>query len=272
MDWIKSNLKERLINKQLDFNVQFNIPRFKAMSLYEASSNALKEIANKHDKLYLSFSGGYDSEYVLRICLDNKIPIQPIIVKIKGNEIESGWAEDYCKNNNIIPIIEQLSEKQLVSLWYTEIYKPIYGRGYNWSPTLKALKYAKNNNGYLVTGDCPPTSDDHIDSLDIPMANKVHFAEWDFYAKDLFDQPGGLLSYSVECMHGFLNELDTNLSTQHAKSKLYGSSFRNKTQAAHSKNVNGILSFMCTKVPNKYEVELGTHQSFLTYLNKFVDK
>jgi hypothetical protein len=272
MTWMESNLKDRLNDKSLDLKVFFNIPSFKAMSLYDASSATLKQIADKYQKLYLSFSGGYDSEYVLRVCLDNKIPIQPIIVKIKGNETESGWAEQYCKANNVTPIIQPLTEKEFVILWYERLYKTIHGRGYNWAPALKSIQIAEQNNGFLVTGDCPPTSDDHIELTDMPMANKVHFAEWDFYTKDLFNHPGGMLGYSVECMYGFLNELDTNLSTQQAKSKLYGLKFREKIHPTHSSTTLGILRHMCMRTNSKYEIELGTHQSFLAYLNKFVDK
>jgi hypothetical protein len=134
---------------------------------------------------------------------------------------------------------------------------------------LKALQIAEQNDGWLLTGDCPPTSDEHIDELDRPMHDSFHMAEWDFYASELFGHPGGLLGYSVECMYAFLNELDTSLSTQKAKSKLYGLNFRTKKYMDHSFAMNTVFNALLEN-PAAYSKELGTYASVKDTLAKYI--
>jgi hypothetical protein len=219
-NWLTTNLRQRFTHKDLDFNVYFKPYTFKKMSFWDASSYTIKLIAEKYENLFLSLSGGYDSEFVLKVCVENKVPVTPIIVIMNGGEVETSLALNFCKVNNIKPLVVRPTDREIIKLWYDYIYV-IHGRGKHSSPLLKSLQIAEENDGWLLTGDCPPTSDDHIDELDRPMHNSMHLAEWDFYASELFGHPGGLFGYSIECMYGFLNEIDINLSTQKAKSKLY---------------------------------------------------
>ena len=266
-NWLTTNLKERFANKDLDFDVYFKPYAFKKMSLWDASSYTIKRIADKYENLFVSLSGGYDSEFVLKVCIDNKVPVTPIIVITNFNEVETSLALNFCKVNNIEPIVVKPTDREIIKLWYEYVYV-IQGRGRHSSPILKSLQIAEQHNGWLLTGDCPPTSDEHIDELDRPMHNSFHLAEWDFYASELFGHPGGLLGYSVECMYAFLNELDTNLSTQKAKSKLYGLNFRNKSYMNHSLAMNMVFNALLENSAS-YSKECGTYESVKNDLEKY---
>jgi len=267
-NWLTTNLKERFANKDLDFDVYFKPYAFKKMSLWDASTYTINLIAEKYKNLFVSLSGGYDSEFVLRVCIDNKVPVTPIIVITNFNEVETSLALNFCKVNNIEPIVVKPTDREIIKLWYEYVYA-IQGRGRHSSPILKSLQIAEQHDGWLLTGDCPPTSDEHIDELDRPMHNSFHLAEWDFYASELFGHPGGLLGYSVECMYAFLNELDTKLSTQKAKSKLYGLNFRNKSYMNHSLAMNMVFNALLEN-PAAYSVECGTYESVKNDLEKYI--
>lgn len=266
-DWLTTNLNQRFAHKDLDFDVYFKPYTFKKMSLWDASSYTIKKIANKYENLHISLSGGYDSEFVLKVCIENKIPVKPIIVVMNGGEAETSYALDFCKVNNIVPLVVKPTEREIFKLWYDYIYI-IRGRGKYSSPILKSLHIAEQNDGWLLTGDCPPTSDDHAEELDRPMHDSFHLAEWDFYASELFGHPGGLLGYSVECMYGFLNEVDSSLSTQRAKSKLYGLKMRPKIYTSYSDAVNKIFSNLSINTAS-YSKECGTYESVKNYLEKY---
>lgn len=266
-DWLTTNLKQRFAQKDLDFDVYLKPYAFKKMSLWDASSYTIKRIADKYENLFVSLSGGYDSEYVLKVCIENKVPVKPIIVMMNGNEIETNYALDFCKVNNLVPIVVKPTDREIIKLWYDYVFD-IQGRGRHSSPILKSLQIAEQNGGWLLTGDCPPTSDDHIDDLERPMHNSFHLAEWDFYVSELFGHPGGLLGYSVECMYGFLNELDTNLSTQRAKSKLYELKFRKKNYMNFSFAMGTVFNILLENSAS-YSKECGTYESVKNDLEKY---
>jgi PP-loop superfamily ATP-utilizing enzyme len=98
-----------------------------------------------NDRLWISLSGGMDSEFVLKVGLENKVPITPVIVQTSGNSEEILWALKFCKERNVVPTILKISDRELISLWYKQIYDPILGRGFNWGPTLKVIQHAKQH-------------------------------------------------------------------------------------------------------------------------------
>jgi hypothetical protein len=120
--WMTTNLVDRFANKELDFDVYFKPYAFKKMSLWDASTYTAKLIAEKYENLFVSLSGGYDSEFVLKVCIENKIPVTPIIVIMDGGEEETSLALNFCKVNNIEPIVVRPTGKEIIKLWYDYIY------------------------------------------------------------------------------------------------------------------------------------------------------
>jgi hypothetical protein len=270
MKWIHSNVKDRYKDKFLSFDIKLNPKPFKPLSFYDAASVAIKKIADDYNgRLWVSLSGGMDSEFVLKIGLENKVPITPVIVQTSGNAEETLWALRFCKDVNIMPVVLKISDRELMALWYKQIYCPILGRGFNWGPTLKVIEYAKQQGGYVVTGDCPPTSDNQIEYLDMPLSNELHLAEWDFYAAELFNQPGALFTYTEQCFYGFTKNVDLNLSTQRAKAKLYDVKIRTKMKADYSDVLTSFMRIFHQHNPNPSHKVLGTMTTFNKYMEMF---
>jgi hypothetical protein len=272
MRWIQSNIRQRYDKKDLQFDIKLDPKPFTPLPFYEAASVAIKKMADDYGHLWLSLSGGMDSEFVLKVGIENKVPITPVIVRTAGNAKEILWALRFCKDINVKPVVLHISDQEMIALWFKHIYYPIWGRGFNWGPTLKVIEHAKKHGGWVVTGDCPPTSDNHIDYLDVPLSNELHLAEWDFYATDLFDQPGSLFTYTEQCFYGFTKEVDLNLSTQRAKAKLYDVEVRYKMRAEHSAVVNSLMGIFHTKNPTTPYKILGKMSTFNKYMEMFIDE
>ena len=86
------------------FHLEFNKH---ASTLYKDFDQAAKYTAKLlaadwNDKpLYLSMSGGSDSELMARIFLECEIPFTPVLLKLgTANQYEVWFAEHWCKQNS----------------------------------------------------------------------------------------------------------------------------------------------------------------------------
>ena len=123
-DWMTCNLDKRLKDPFVDFKVIFNPVPFKKISFEQASIEAANKIANKYDNLYVSLSGGLDSEYIMLTLYNLKIPFKPIIVLIdEANSLESQYAFYMCKKLNIEPIVLKINEYLFVNIFKKYIYR-----------------------------------------------------------------------------------------------------------------------------------------------------
>jgi hypothetical protein len=66
--------------------------------------------------LYLMYSGGVDSEYILNVFLQLGMPIQPVIIKLNNyNYHDIKYAIDFCKSKKIEPLIIDFNFDQFVT-------------------------------------------------------------------------------------------------------------------------------------------------------------
>ena len=72
--------------------------------------------ANRDGRLYLFYSGGIDSEYVLEVFLSKKINITPVIVKLEPNlnSYDIDLAIEFCKSRNIEYILIDINFEEFV--------------------------------------------------------------------------------------------------------------------------------------------------------------
>ena len=91
-NWIESNMRFRLAVPSADYELYVRPYPFKEMSFQDAADHTAKLIYENHKKIYVSFSGGADSDFVVRCFHRNKIPFKVILVKTSGNEEELSYA------------------------------------------------------------------------------------------------------------------------------------------------------------------------------------
>ena len=262
-NWLTCNLKERFTNFNADFLVIMKPQPFKYISFEKASIQAAKKIVTKNENVYLSLSGGLDSEYILVLFHELKIPIKPIIIVCPANEMETSYAFHMCKKLNIEPIVINITNDIYIQVYVKEIANRINGFGWNVVPIIFASKYANDRGGSLITGE-------HVID-DEPLITKVSMCEWDFYPETLYPerQSYGLLTYTPEITYAIVNAYDGN-NVQEFKSNLFNLNFRPKIKNKYT--LNEVKRFEdCRKSfprPNSTHF-LGEKDDFLNMMKKW---
>lgn len=215
-----------------DFKITFNPYEFKKMSVWDAASYTANLISNKHDNIWLAFSGGYDSEFLANVLYENKITFTPIIWRDPHCK-ESDYALYWCRKRNIIPYIIEKDFMQLdVYNVLANIIKKFNVKGFFGSFSVALASIADKNGGSLITagGGC-------FDNPDYPMAfsNKAEFVESDWLVKLAFPNKhiSPFLIYTPELVYALIDNLDKTIPVQEGKAKLYDLAFRPKLLPYH---------------------------------------
>jgi hypothetical protein len=221
-NWFQINLKLGLDNKKLPFEMELNIPSSLDMNFTSASDTTANLIANKFDNLYLSLSGGVDSEYVASVFLRNKIDFKAITVKSNRNLTELWHAKHFCKKHNLDLIVVDYSNQNKELL--KKIFK--YSNAIKMHPCLSFFPhviadYILNKNGSLVTGygDCFNTSNDY----DINFEDELEIEEHAYYLDVNFldRHPGAFFSYTPDIFFSLIKHMPTGINIHAAKENLY---------------------------------------------------
>lgn len=111
--------KNYLSTSGTGFKWQCNIqPASRPVKTYyeETKISAEKIWELRQGPLYLMYSGGVDSEYILSVFLQMRIPIQPVIIKLNDyNQHDIKYAIDFCRFKKIEPTIIEFDFDQFVA-------------------------------------------------------------------------------------------------------------------------------------------------------------
>ena len=262
-NWMYCNLDKRITDPFIDFKVSFNPTPFKKISFEQASIESANKIANKYDNIFISLSGGLDSEYIMLTLYNLKIPFKPIIVVAdKANELEVQYAFHMCKKINIEPKVINCSEFEFFNIFKYSIFNKMNGKGIYTTPIIITGKYVEEQNGVLLTGE-------HIIDDD-KFITKASINDWDFYQDHLLNISSvGLLNYTPEIAYAIVNAFDGS-ETQEFKSKLYNLSFRPKMHPIFSADFMKSIKqlFSSRKIP-KYSEVLGNKEEFLNMMDSW---
>ena len=190
--------------------------------------------AQKQGQLYLTYSGGLDSEFVFSIFLHMGMNIQPVIMNLKSkdgvnyNSHESKYAYKFCDSKNIKPIVFDLNFDEFVtSGQLMNIAEPIKCCDIGLPAS---MWLASQLDGTVITGNDPPhmklNQKDNKWYLDEEELIHTQFRYWKDY--NVYGTPF-FLSYTPELMlsflvdptmeklanHGFPGKLGTNSTKVH---------------------------------------------------------
>ena len=261
-NWFRSNIQERLTDSSVDLKLILNPYPFKEMSFHDAADYTATLIAKSHKTIYVSFSGGADSEYTLRVFHRNRIHVTPIIIKTTGNTEELSYAFRCCETLGYEPIMIDVTEQELLKRYY-DIVKTINGFGIYCIPSIIACEYARDNDGVLVIGEHLIDTDKMKNNI-TPGAN-----EWDFYNECFVGEQYNIpfFNYTVELTHAMISAIgDTTLNV--FKADLYGTELRPIIDYKFSDKFNYVrnqISRFRKHYPNPH-VDLGSKQEFLNTL------
>lgn len=236
-NWLESNVCEIVSGKK--YTLKTNIFFFKKMSFHESADWIAKDISKKYDNLYVALSGGMDSEYVVRCFYRNKLSFTPIIVKCKGSEIETNYAERICEELNLTPKILYASDKDIL-----ETYDNICQTGIIGDLSILrtiASKYVHDNDGTIITG--------HTILGDTGTNHNEYVNEGLFDLKDhdslldAMNMPNNIafFLYHPSVVYSIVELSNSTITWNEYKSTLYNLSFREKKIIEYSAGITSIL-------------------------------
>ena len=216
--------------------------------------------------LYLSLSGGADSELVADVFVRNNISFVPLILEIADiNKTEAWYAHHWCYRNRIRPhvIKLQLDEFEQQVLPLIRHIKNTHSVGIIIS--LWIAEYVAKLNGKFITGLCDINFDQgkkqfFNDSLDWPI--------------ELFtdaSHPCGFFCYTPEMAVSYVNQFDISKDEQYNKMEFYNIPLRPKIPYLYnlylaSKRITDVISNY-----HKHNIQppqnwLGTKQDLIRLL------
>lgn len=231
-NWFNTSLQERFYDKNSPFRFKINPYNFKSLAFNDAADLTARSICEEYSNLYLAFSGGMDSEFVLRCFNRNNITIKPVIVKC-GNPIEIQYAFKICDELKIEPIILEVDEDYLYQFWYINIFKKFNGIGVNSSHNLIASSYVSQfSDAIMISGN-------HLMSDEQIITEKDFFIgyEWDFYTDYFLSKCNNInfYCYSLELIYAAAPlKLNFKKSWIDYKAKLFNVPYRKKNRHRYS--------------------------------------
>jgi hypothetical protein len=236
-DWCTSNITERLLRRNADFRVDLKPYKFEKVGFTEASEIVAQDIAENYSNLFISFSGGLDSEYLVRLFRRLNIPFTPIIVSY-CNETENAFAFATCKELGLDPVVINLSQEEFLHEFAKNICILMNGVGYNSTQLYAACKYVESKSGTLIKGDHMLGADGDVLIQNSKYAN---LNEWDFYT-DVYTPITviDLFLYTPQICYSMMPTEEGDIWNQH-KHKLYGIPYRPKYKPKYPQNVMDIL-------------------------------
>lgn len=229
MSWLTTNISKRLINHNENFEVYIKKSNFEKVCFEVAADNVAKSIA--HEKIFVAFSGGYDSEFIVRRLHKLGINFVPVIVELEGLEYERAFAYKALRELKIEAKIIKLSITDFLKIYYEKIYKTINGT--SWPSThYVACEYATNEGGLFVDGG-------HIlgDGDDLISNFNYYLPEWDFYSYVLFPNTKicNFFIHTPQIAYSTLNVVnDSDITWSDYKERVFNLRFRPKVRPQDS--------------------------------------
>jgi hypothetical protein len=225
-NWLEHNLYSRLDNPNIDFQIYIKPYSFQEQTFEAASKDVVQKLCELNKKIFVSLSGGMDSEYVMKSFLKSNAYAVPIIVKTEGNLYESSYAFHFCKQNNLQPIVLEKSNIEILKIFNDDIVRKINGVGINSVPALISGRYAQDHNGILIRGE--HLIEDDVDwNTDI---KGISSNEYDFYNDVLIEKNNTyyFFLHTINIVNAMIKEIQSEETAQEYKFRLYQVPFRPK--------------------------------------------
>jgi len=268
--WFDTNLKQRFNDKSVDLSFIINPYRFKTMTFDEATDFTCQQLSDLNKQIFVSFSGGYDSEYALRSLHRNSIIATPIIVKC-GQTDELKYAYETCKQLRLEPIILEISENHFLDFFEEHVINKFDSIGYNSVYNMIAADYiSKIDNSILVSGNHFLTSDgiDLIEDTEIFLGY-----DWDFYVDCFLEKKVNInfFMYNLEIVYSIIpDNTSTGMTWAMFKHEKFKLKIRNKMRYRYTdetqKKINGLIRTI--QYPNKKIKVAWSKNKFYEYFEK----
>jgi len=229
MDWIGTTHRDW-------FTIRFNDPKDKielrlrpyesdVLAFQDAADMTAKLIASRYKNIFVSYSGGLDSEFVCKVLLRNEIPFKALCFVSPFCVEEAEYARHFANKNDMEIDFLGSNKDKMISLCKV-IHKKtsvnVFPCGYAHFVLDSAIK---DPNTIVLTGDAHP--------FHHPTPAPFYHGPADFYVNLFCTVPRiHFFHYTKELYSACIREgLSTKLNTQSFKADLYQLDFRTKMWA-----------------------------------------
>jgi hypothetical protein len=216
-NWVTSSLTQRSSTNLCDFTLTINPHDFAIDTFKNNSIRVANEIYNAHDNVYVMYSGGLDSEYVLKTFLENNLSVTPVMIVTPYNKRELEYSIKFYRQNNIMPLVISYEKYEMFDI----MTKRAKANGYfslMCSLHLEICDIISAKGGKLVNGLGEPfTTTSKTDDQEILIC------EWELYLNQYDNShPGSFFMYDLPLHYSLVNDIVFQNDIQKSKSDLYG--------------------------------------------------
>jgi len=185
------------------WQVAIDPPTRTIKSYYEEVCIAAEMVwAQKLGTMYVSLSGGLDSEFVLAVLLSLKMNAVPVIMRTQYNHPETAYAFKFCEKNNLTPVVFDLDYDNFVKSGKVLEYCNLMKCSVPWHASNAWV--IQQLDGTVLTGNDPPHMKKKEDGLwYLDEEEHIHSQLRGFRKNNIHGTPY-LLSYTSETMYAFL--------------------------------------------------------------------
>jgi hypothetical protein len=185
------------------WKVAVDPPTRPVKSYYEEVCIAAEMVwTQKLGTVYVSLSGGLDSEFILAVLLSLGMKATPVIMKTKYNHPETAYAFKFCEKNNLTPVIIDLDYDEFIKSGEMLDYCKTMKCGMPWLASNNWL--IKQLDGTVLTGNDPPHMKKKDDGLWYLDEEEFIHSQLRAIRKQRIHGTPYLLSYTPEVMYSFL--------------------------------------------------------------------
>lgn len=229
-DWLTTSLSERTAQNLCDFSLTIKPYPFISASFKENSKRVAREIYNQNQNIYIFYSGGLDSEYVLKTFLDENIPVTPVTITTPYNKKELEHAVKFYTERNIKPLIFNYEKYEMFNIMRKKCLEKGY---YSFAVGLQlhVCDIITDKGGVVINGFGDP-----IETFNNPLnsknLNELNLTEWDFYIEYHFGKHiNGFFTYDLALHYSILQDVVFDVDPNLMKSNLYQLPYRKKQPA-----------------------------------------
>lgn len=179
------------------------------------------------EPIHVMFSGGIDSEYVLNIFQELKIPVTPVIVKLSEyNSYDLDFATRYCTDRSLSPIIIDIDFDHFVkSGKFLEIAQDTETPVFQYPSMFYAITKL---DGVILIGSDEPHFVKIDDRWEYNEMERLHSLSRTYEKYNIEGTPS-LLNWSSETLLSFMNEPEIELLFNNHYPGRLGSNFLKNT-------------------------------------------
>jgi hypothetical protein len=184
------------------WQVEIDPPTRQVGTYYEEAVIAAEMIwAEKQGSVYVCYSGGLDSEFVLSVFLSMGMNITPVIMQTQYNHQETQFAYKLCDERNLNPVVIPVDyEKFVESGKFLEIATQIQSAAHQMPLNMWLTSQL---DGTVLTGNDPPHMKKHNDQWYLDEEEVIH-TQLTYFEKNKIHGTPFFLTYTSELMTAFL--------------------------------------------------------------------